>query len=216
MRGKFITVEGGEGVGKSTQVDMLVESIKAAGIEIVHTREPGGTEAAEEIRKLFLEGEEDRWDAVSETLLMYAARRNHVLKVIYPALEAGKWVVCDRFTDSTMAYQGYARKFGRENVETIEEVTLGDFGPDLTLILDVPFDIAFERIKARRQAADRMEKVYERIHRVVRGAFLDIAGRNPERCHIIDASGTIEDVHTRVNFAVGSRLGVLLTSQNVS
>lgn len=211
MHGKFITIEGGEGVGKSTQINLLAESLQRAGIEVVITREPGGTEAGEEIRKLILEGDQDRWDAVSETLLLYAARRNHVINKINPALKAGKWVLCDRFSDSTMAYQGYARKFGRENVEVIHNVTLGEFGPDLTLIFDVPFDIAFERIKQRRQTPDRMEQVYERIHRLVRGAFLDIAGRNPERCHLIDASGTVEDVNTRVKFAVGAQLGILLS-----
>ena len=127
-----------------------------------------------------------------------------------PSLEAGKWVLCDRFADSTMAYQGYARNIGSANIEMIHQVALGNFGPDLTLIMDVPFDIALERIKARRKTSDQMERVYEKIHKVVRGAFLDIAGRNPDRCHLIEASGTVEDVNARVKFAVGSRLGVLL------
>jgi len=209
-RGRFITLEGGEGVGKSTQIRLLAEALETAGINVIQTREPGGTPAAEEIRNLFLKGDPKKWDGISETLLMYAARRNHVLQKIYPALEEGTWVICDRFSDSTMAYQGYARKLGRDTIEAIDRIAMGSFGPDMTLIMDLPFEVALERITARRGESDRMEDMFARVHKVVRGAFLDIAGREPDRCHLIDASGTVADVHARVKFAISARLGVSL------
>ena len=210
-RGRFISIEGGEGVGKSTQIKLLADAIRAQGHEVVTTREPGGTENAEALRKMLLEGDVNKWDPVCEVLLINAARRDHVLNVIVPALEEGKWVICDRYADSTMAYQGYARKLGREFIETIDFAVMGEFGPDLTLILDLPFDEAMRRIRQRRETTDRMEMVYEKIHKVVRGAFLDIAGRNPDRCHLINAAGSQEDVSQRVKFATGTRLGLNLT-----
>jgi dTMP kinase len=135
-RGKFISFEGGEGTGKSTQLTRLAERLAEAGLEVVRTREPGGTEGADAIRELLVTGATDRWDPVSEVLLNYAARRDHVERVIKPALARGEWVVCDRFADSTMAYQGYGYELGTDLIETVHRATLGDFNPDMTIIMD--------------------------------------------------------------------------------
>src|SRR5260370_30760448 len=137
-RGRLITVEGGEGAGKSTQVDLLLAALGQAGIAATRTREPGGSEGAEAIRRLLLDGATERWDAIGEALLLYAARRDHVVRLIQPALDRGVWVVCDRFADSTLAYQGYGRGLPLVDLLALHRLALGDFAPDLTLILDLP------------------------------------------------------------------------------
>src|SRR6266571_6683152 len=137
-RGRFITIEGGEGAGKSTQVDLLMGALAGAGIAAERTREPGGSDGAEAIRGLLLDGATERWDAIGEALLLYAARRDHVLRLIQPALERGVWVVCDRFADSTLAYQGYGRGLPLADLLALHRLVLGDFTPDLTPILDLP------------------------------------------------------------------------------
>src|SRR3954466_1825960 len=137
MAGRFITLEGGEGTGKSTQIKRLAASLEQRGIKVLATREPGGSPGAEQIRKLMVEGEPGRWDAVTETLLAYAARADHVARTIGPALVAGSWVISDRFSDSTFAYQGAGRGLDRETIRRIDSVVLDDFQPDLTLILDM-------------------------------------------------------------------------------
>ena len=153
---RFITFEGGEGAGKTTHVKRLADALTTAGIDVRTTREPGGAPGAEEIRDLLVTGETGRWDATSEALLHFAARRAHVEAMVRPALAAGRWVVCDRFADSTMAYQGYGHGLGRDAVETLYRVVLDDFAPDLTLILDVPVAVGLERAGGRDHAEDRV------------------------------------------------------------
>lgn len=197
-RGRFISLEGGEGAGKSTQTKRLAAKLAERGIEAVLTREPGGTPGAEAIRGLLVSGETGRWDALTETLLHFAARREHVEKTVKPALARGAWVITDRFADSTMAYQGYAGGAGREAVAILHKLVLGDFQPDLTLILDVPVELGLKRAKARMygQAAaeDRYERMGEAFHRTLRAAFHEIAAQEPKRCRIIDAGGDIDAV----------------------
>lgn len=208
--GRFITLEGGEGAGKTTQARLLVEALAGAGIEAVATREPGGTPAAEDIRALLVTGEPDRWEAVAETLLHFAARRQHIVELIAPTLAVGRWVVSDRFADSTMAYQGYAQGAGRELVEAIQRASIGDLVPDLTLILDLPAERGLERARERAGGASRYERLPIDRHQALREAFLDIARREPERCRVIDAGGDVATVHAAIRAAVAERFGARL------
>ncbi len=196
--GKFITFEGGEGAGKSTQCRLLADRLEASGLEVIVTREPGGTEAAEAIRALLVDGAVDRWDATTEALLHFAARRNHMVDLVWPALARGTWVVCDRFADSTMAYQGYAMKLGRSAIETLNDLVLGDFAPDLTFILDLPVELGLARA-AERGGADRYERMDAAFHQTLRDAFLDIAARDPTRCHVVDGAGDVETIAAAVH-----------------
>lgn len=206
-RGRFITLEGGEGTGKSTQVARLVAALKADGVQAMATREPGGAEGAEQIRKLLVEGATDRWDPLTEILLHYAARREHVVKTVEPALASGTWVISDRFADSTMAYQGYAQGAGRSAVERIDRAVLGGFAPNLTIVLDMPVARGLARAKAR-GGADRYERMGEAFHAHLRNAFVDIARREPARCVIVDADADLDTVARRVRGALRARLGV--------
>jgi dTMP kinase len=208
--GKFITLEGGEGAGKSTQVVRLVAMLERAGIAALATREPGGSPGAEAIRTLLLEGESERWDATSETLLFFAARRDHIARTIRPTLEAGRWVVCDRFTDSTIAYQGYGRGLPLNELAALRRFGLGDFRPDLTLILDLPVAEGLARAASRPGSADRFERLDHSFHQRLRDGFLAIAEAEPGRCVVIDASGDVEAVHRSIIAAVSLRLGVAL------
>ena len=207
-RGHFITIEGGEGAGKSTQARLLCEGLSARGIDVHLTREPGGAPGAEDIRKLLMAGEVGRWDAMSEALLHFAARRENLTKTIQPALEEGRWVVSDRFADSTMAYQGYGQGLGRETVARLYELVIGDFKPALTLILDVPAAEGLERARTQAGGEDRYERMDVGFHERLRAGFLDIASAEPERCVVIDAGGGIETVRAAVWAAVAERLGV--------
>ncbi|MCC7426023.1 MAG: dTMP kinase [Alphaproteobacteria bacterium] len=209
MRGRLITIEGGEGAGKSTQIGTLVAALAAAGIEALRTREPGGAPGAEAIRALLVNGGTDRWDPVTETLLHYAARREHVVRLIQPALARGAWVVSDRFADSTMAYQSYAQGVPRTQVEAIHAAALGAMRPDLTLLLDLPVAVGLARAGAR-GATNRYERFDADFHERVRAGFLDIARREPERCAVIDATAAPELVHAAILAAVTARLGVAL------
>jgi dTMP kinase len=206
-RGRFISIEGGEGAGKSTQVGLLMAALDRAGIPARATREPGGSPGAEAIRRLLLEGEGERWDAVSEALLLVAARRDHVARVIAPALAQGVWVVSDRFADSTMAYQGYGRGVALEELATLHHVALGDFAPDLTVILDLPVEIGLARAAAR-SPADRFERLDRDFHEKLRRGYRQITADNPTRCVLVDASGDPHSVHRAVVAAVEQRLGV--------
>ncbi|WP_374466692.1 dTMP kinase [Ferrovibrio sp.] len=196
--GRFITLEGGEGAGKSTQIRLLADRLAERGIETLLTREPGGTAGAEAIRSLLVTGEPDRWDAMTETLLHYAARRAHVEKTVKPALSRGAWVISDRFADSTMAYQGYAGAVGRDVVAALHKLVLGDFAPDLTLVLDLPVATGLARAKQRmhghKAAEDRYERMGRDFHEKLRDAFRDIAAREPQRCHLIDANHDVDSV----------------------
>lgn len=207
--GKFITVEGGEGAGKSTQVRRLVEALGRTGIDALATREPGGSSGAEAIRGLLLNGETERWDAIGETLLFFAARRDHINRTIRPGLNVGKWIVCDRFTDSTTAYQGYGRGLPLGDLATLQRLALGHFAPDLTLILDLPVTEGLARA-ARRSAADRFERLDRAFHQRLRDGFLAIAKAEPARCAVIDAAAEVDTVHQAIVAVVAKRLGIVL------
>jgi dTMP kinase len=208
VSGIFITLEGGEGTGKSTQSKRLVKALEARGIASIATREPGGSSGAEDIRKLLVTGEPGRWDALTEMLLLFAARADHVARTIQPALDAGKYVICDRFTDSTYAYQGVGRGTPRETIRRIESVVLEDFKPDLTLILDLPVDTSLLRALARGSDESRYEKFDVQFHEKLRQAFLDIAKRAPDRCAVIDATGSEDDVAQAIWDAVARRFSI--------
>ena len=191
---QFITLEGGEGTGKSTQAKRLAAKLGERGISTFVTREPGGSPGAEQIRDLFVHGEPGRWSALTETLLVFAARVDHVEKTIRPALTSGKWVICDRFTDSTYAYQGAARGTDREIIRRVQSAAIGDFKPALTLVLDLPVAVGLERAKGRPGSENRFEKFDTEFHEKLRQAFIDIARRNGDRCVLLDAAGSEDDV----------------------
>ncbi|MEQ9444992.1 MAG: dTMP kinase [Rhodospirillaceae bacterium] len=200
--GLFITLEGGEGSGKSTQAKHLKLRLEQAGHAVVQTREPGGSEGAEDIRALIVTGEPDRWDGMTEALLLFAARHDHLERIIKPALKAGKIVLCDRFTDSTMAYQGYGHNLGRETFDKLNAVALDGFGPDLTLILDLPVEAGLSRAMSRGDGEQRYEDMDIAFHQRLRDGFLDIAKREPDRCKVVDASGSEEAVAERISAVV--------------
>jgi len=204
-QGRFITFEGGEGAGKSTQLRRLVARL-AQGREVVATREPGGSSGAESIRDLLVNGAADRWSPVTETLLMYAARRDHVERVITPALSRGAWVVCDRFADSTRAYQGAAGGTDPLLISSLETHVLAGVRPDLTLVLDLPTEAGLARAGGRGDAESRFESKGLAFHERLRAAFLDIARAEPARCAVIDAAQDEETVAAAVWEAVGARL----------
>lgn len=201
-RGRFITFEGGEGAGKSTQVRRLVTRLQGVGLQVVATREPGGSVGAEAIRNLVLTGSADRWSPVTETLLMYAARRDHIERTILPALEQGAWVVCDRFADSTRAYQGQAGGVSGNLIGLLEDHVLNGARPDLTLVFDLPVEIGLARAEQFAKQAGHGETRFESkgldFHRNLREAFLAIAKSNPERCVLIDARKTIDEVEAQL------------------
>jgi dTMP kinase len=184
---RFISLEGGDGSGKSTQAKLLAAALGKRGIASLVTREPGGSPGAEDIRALVLNGDPGRWDAMTETLLMFAARHDNVERSIKPALAAKKWVICDRFTDSTYAYQGAGGGLARETIRRMETLALDDFSPNLTLILDVPVEIGLARTQGRK-ADMRFEGFDLAFHTRMRNCYLAIAKRDRERCVVIDAS----------------------------
>ncbi len=206
--GRFITLEGGEGSGKSTQAPLLDAALKRAGIDTLLTREPGGAPGAEAIRPLLVEGAAGRWDALGEALLHYAARRDHLVTTVWPALEAGRWVISDRFADSTMAYQGHGRGLEPEVIETLHRLVVGDFRPDLTLIFDLEAEAGLRRAAARGGDEQRYERMDIDFHRRLRRGYLEIARGAPGRCVVIDASGPVEATHAAVMAAVQERLEV--------
>lgn len=196
-RGRFISLEGGEGVGKSTQVKALAEALRARGLDVVVTREPGGSDGAEKIRELLLNGSDDRWSPQAEALLFAAARADHVAKTIRPALERGQWVLADRFIDSSLAYQGGAGGLGIEAVRAVNAFGIGEDFPDRTLVLGL--EEGGERARAR--DADRSDRIGGRpddYHRKVEAAFHIIAAEEPQRVKFVDASGTPEQVTERL------------------
>lgn len=200
-RGRFITLEGGEGVGKSTQVKALADSLASRGIDVLLTREPGGSEGAERIRELLLAGAEDRWGPRAEALLFAAARADHVEKTVRPALEAGRWVLSDRFVDSSLAYQGGAGALGIEKVREINAFGIDGCYPDRTLILALAE--GGSRARARdNEESDRIGGRPEGYHQKVDLAFRLIAAEEPERIRLIDASGTSNEVTERLIAAI--------------
>lgn len=208
MRGQFITFEGGEGAGKTTQIARLAARLRAAGRDVLLTREPGGSPGADQIRSLLVEGEPGRWDAITELLLIFAARRDHLRRTVWPALDRGAAVLCDRFTDSSMAYQGYGRALGRETVERVRHVAIGEFHPDLTLILDLPVEAGLARAGARGGKENRFESFDAEFHGRVREGFLDIAAREPARCVLLDADRSVESLEVAIWAAVTPKLGL--------
>lgn len=207
--GKLITLEGGEGAGKSTQAALLAAELRASGVDVVTTREPGGSPGAEEIRGLLVAGDTGRWDPACEALLHCAARRDHFVNLIRPALDRGQWVISDRFADSTTAYQGYGHQLGVEVIAELQRLVIGNFIPDLTLILDLVPDTGLGRAKGRQASAeDRYERMDGAFHDRVREGFLAIARAEPDRCVVIDAGDGEQQVHDSIVAAVKERLGV--------
>lgn len=203
MRGRFITIEGIDGAGKSTQTESLIALLKARGVEVVRTREPGGTPAGETIRELLLNEE---MGVETETLLFFASRAEHVEKVIRPALERGAWVLSDRFTDATYAYQAGGKGMSGQRVEALEKWTLGDFAPDLTILFDISPETAHERLAARGVDEDRFERLGVDFFTRVRNAYLERAAANPARFLIVDASAAPEKVAGEIAAKVTSWL----------
>ena len=201
-RGKFITFEGGEGAGKSTQASLLAEALEKAGIETLQTREPGGTFGAEAIRNLVLEGTSDRWSGMTELLLMYAARLDHVEKLIKPALRRGVWVVSDRFADSSLAYQGHARGLGAEQVKSLHNVVMDGFEPDLTILFDMDPVLAQKRVETRGEELTRFDTESLDFHKALRKAFLKISDENPKRVKTVDADGSRSNVQNQIIFTL--------------
>ncbi len=201
-RGRFITFEGGEGTGKSTQAARLVERLTRLGLDVVRTREPGGSLGAEDIRALVVSGATERWSARTELLLMYAARSDHLERTIVPALEAGKWVVCDRFADSSRVYQGLGGGADLSLVTAIERGVVEDHQPDITLVFDLPFEVGLERALGRGAAETRFESKGAAFHARLREGFRAVAEANPARCRLIDAGGDPDAVADRVWTAV--------------
>jgi dTMP kinase len=208
MRGKFITFEGGEGTGKSTQAAMLALRLESLGLGVQLTREPGGSPGAEIIRHVLLSGAAKPLGPEVEAMLFAAARDDHVQCTILPALQSGKWVICDRFADSTRVYQGILGQVDQRLIKGLERVSIGDLASDLTLILDVPVELGLERVTARRGDAqpDRFEAENVEFHQKLREAYLAIAAAEPARCVVIDASATREHVARQIWETVKSRL----------
>jgi len=208
MRGRFITFEGGEGTGKSTQARALADRLKSIGIGVVVTREPGGSPGAEAIRHVLLSGAAKPLGAYAEAILFAAARDDHVRLTIRPALDRGLWVISDRFADSTRIYQGSLSNVDGRLIQRLEEITVGDTRPDLTLILDLPAEIGLERAAKRRGAAegDRFESETLEFHRKLREAYLELAEHEPERCAVIDASADARQVTDAIWRLVAARL----------
>jgi dTMP kinase len=208
MRGRFITFEGGEGSGKSTHAATLAHRLRLHGLHVVLTREPGGSPGAEIIRHILLSGIAKPMGAETEAILFAAARDDHIRNTIRPALDEGKWVICDRFFDSTRVYQGAAGRVDAKLIRGLERVTVGDMVPDLTFILDVPANVGLQRAAKRRgtKQADRFEAETVDFHERLRQAFLIIAKHEPERCVVIDGQQQKQDVAAQIWTAVTTRL----------
>jgi dTMP kinase len=208
MRGRFITFEGGEGSGKSTQVATLVKRLGTLGVGVVATREPGGSPGAEAIRHVLLSGAAKPLGAYAEAILFAAARDDHVSQTIRPALDRGRWVICDRFADSTRVYQGVLSNVDARLIARLETLTVGDVRPDLTFVLDLPAEVGLERATRRRGngAGDRFEAEALDFHKKLREAYLELAAREPERCAVIDATAAPDTVADAVWAVVNARL----------
>jgi dTMP kinase len=199
--GRFITLEGVEGAGKSTQLGLAREFLSAAGREVLATREPGGTSLGEALRALLLEPRPQPMDADSELLLMFAARAEHLAKVILPALARGQWVLCDRFTDATYAYQGGGRGIPSERIRALEDWVQRGLQPDLTLIIDVPVEIGLRRVHGR-GPRDRFEQEHRAFFERVRGSYLARCAASPQRCRVIDGAGTEQSTWAQIRAAL--------------
>lgn len=197
MRGRFITVEGGEGAGKSSNLDFIRQLLEESGKKVLFTREPGGTSLGEEVRELLLGHKHDGMESSTELLLMFAARAEHLHQKIEPALAQGTWVLCDRFTDATYAYQGAGRGIGNDRIRVLEEWVQGALRPDLTLLLDLPVAIGLERA-GQRSEPDRFESEALIFFEAVREGYLEIARQEPQRVKVIDASRPLPEVQSQI------------------
>ena len=206
-KSKFISFEGGEGAGKSTQIQRLAAYLVSCGQQVHTTREPGGSVGAEEIRNLLIEGNADRWDSLTETLLLTAARRSHMNDLITPALDNGDWVLCDRFIDSTKAYQGYGQGLDLAVIAQLLEIAVGNFIPDLTILLDISVEEGLARAASRGGAA-RYEQMDVSMHLRIRDGFLQMADAEPNRFVIVDAGQSIDAVSTEIKKCIAGRFGL--------
>jgi len=207
VRGKFLTFEGGDGAGKSTQARHLKASLEERGIEVVLTRDPGGSPGAEEIRKLLVEGDPERWTPLTETLLFLAARTDHIARLIERSLASGKWVVCDRFSASTLVYQGIARGLGVETVNALQNSIPGMISPDFTIILDVTLEIGLTRVGTRAEDIEtRFEKFDGKFHDTIRNAFRELSNTLGEKCALVDGGAPPEHVASDIWKIVDERL----------
>jgi dTMP kinase len=206
----MIVIDGIDGSGKGVQSRRLLQAFSAAGEGAILTREPGGSPAAEEIRQLLVTGEPDRWDDMTELLLMYAARRAHLRDTIWPALDAGQWVISDRYADSSRAFQGIAGNLGLDAVEQVHRLVVDSFEPALVLILDLPVEVALERTRQRGDGEDRFEKKGNEYHARVRAAFRQIAASNPSRYRVIDAVKGMDEVSAVITDVVNERFALQL------
>ena len=202
-KGRFITIDGVEGAGKSTQIDLICSYLHRKGIDVVRTREPGGTDVGEKIRSVLLDVDNQEMHSDTELLLMFSSRNELIQNKIIPALNNGSWVVSDRFTDASFAYQGGGRMLNLDRISKLEEWVLGDFKPDLTLLLDINVELGMTRIEAR-AAKDRIELEERAFFERVRSVFISRSEAFPERIKLIDASGTIDDIHEKIKLLVDS------------
>lgn len=215
MGGRFITFEGGEGCGKSTQLALLQKYLENKGQDVIATKEPGGTELGTELRHMLVTGDKDKMDAVAEALLYYADRRIHMTQKVWPALAQNKWVLSDRFADSTVAYQyyGYSKKVEKSLLDNLYKIAVGDFKPDLTIIFDLDVEVGLARSFAKATGMKEQETRHEsrgtEFHRLLRQGFLEIAKQEPERCVVLNADKTIEELHQDVLKVVTERFGIL-------
>ncbi len=207
---RMIVIDGVDGSGKGVQTRRLLQSFVDAGEPAILTREPGGSAAAEDIRALLVTGEPEKWDSMTELLLMYAARRSHLRDTIWPALEAGNWVISDRYADSSRAFQGIAGNLGLETVETIHRVVVGDFEPELVLILDIPESLALARARDRGGNEDRFEKKGADYHAKVRDAFLQIAASDLQKYRVVDADQSMDRVSENIIDIINDRFSLNL------
>ena len=198
MNNLFITFEGGDGSGKSTQVNLLKEYLDNLNFETIKTREPGGTPSAEILRDLLTTGEVEKWTPMSEALLMWAARYEHLIQVIEPALNSGKNVICDRFYDSTYAYQGVAHNLGIDKMEKLKKIIIGDIEPDITFVLDIDPKLGLKRSLDRSNQENRFENYNIDFHNKIRSAFLEIAKKNKNRCVVVDASLNEQEINNLI------------------
>lgn len=215
--GKFITLEGGEGAGKSTQAELLAERLRALGLDVVMTREPGGSPFGERLREILLDATTPEHSALSEALLFYAARADHLETTIRPALAKGSWVICDRFADSTRAYQGTAGALTLTTIDTLDALVVAETQPDLTLMIDLDPELGMQRANARRSAQqnggdegasnpDRFEGREAKFHEALRRGFLDIAANNPDRCAVVDGNTDADSISENIWAVVKDRL----------
>jgi len=211
----MIVIDGVDGSGKGVQSRRLLQSLQAAGLQTILTREPGGSPAAEDIRGLLVTGEPEKWDSMTELLLMYASRRAHLRDTVWPALAAGKWVVSDRYADSSRAFQGIAGNLGLDTVEQIHRLTVGEFEPALVLILDLPEVIALKRAEDRGGSEDRFERKGADYHARVRDAFLQIAANEPSRYQVIDADQSRDQISQAIVEIVNQRFDLALEANRV-